>query len=419
MQKTEIEHPRIRLPRQDRERDILESLEHPGVIALLGEGAYDGKPPFFVLTFCDGTRLDRFADERCLTLNDRCNLFLRVYAAVKYVHDHSVVHCDLNPSNVLVTGDGMVKVIDFGSRFMKGRPGHSGMGDEHRGTPQYMSPEQSGPSFRSGPNCTDCFSPSLAKRAPSISNGPSSTAPACVRSRGGGAYGSEPHGPCQGWLQAACADRWRRDSAGRQNHARQHTRRSNGTPIADEPAPDCRAQRTPTHQTKTLARRRRIRLGCSGGVGGVARNSAAPRTTRKRTFSRQRPRQDTLRRRTHVELVRQLPKGCESAAMIGYVQDMDPDATLTDVNKFATPRKLPSLKKAAAGWVAKSVTRLDQDPVNRNFDTNPLNLRHLWVDLRQCKFETPQPANPALGKKASVKKATTKKTAKTTKKTAN
>lgn len=41
-------------------------------------------------------------------------------------------------------------------------------------------------------------------------------------------------------------------------------------------------------------------------------------------------------------------KGCESAAMIGYAQSMDPDALLTEVNGFATTRKLPSLKKAAA-----------------------------------------------------------------------
>lgn len=117
--------------RFERERDILQSLEHPGVIALLGEGSYKGKLSFFALTFCDGTRLDRFADERCLTLKDRCKLFLQVCATVQYVHDHGVVHCDLNPSNVLVAGDGMVKVIDFGSGFMKGRPGHSGMGAEH------------------------------------------------------------------------------------------------------------------------------------------------------------------------------------------------------------------------------------------------------------------------------------------------
>lgn len=128
--------------RFEREREILESLDHPGVIALLGKGAYKGELPYIVLTFCDGERLDRFADRKCLTFDDRCKLFLLVCEAVEYVHDHDVVHCDLNPSNVLVTDDGKVKVIDFGSGFMKGRRGHSGMGTEHRGTPQYMSPEQ-------------------------------------------------------------------------------------------------------------------------------------------------------------------------------------------------------------------------------------------------------------------------------------
>ena len=128
--------------RIDREREILAALDHPGVVALRGSGAYRGRLPFLVLEFVDGIRLDRFADELCLPLGDRGALFLRLCEATDHAHDRGVVHCDLNPSNVLVTGGGSLKVIDLGSGFLKGRPGHAGTGAEHRGTPQYMSPEQ-------------------------------------------------------------------------------------------------------------------------------------------------------------------------------------------------------------------------------------------------------------------------------------
>jgi hypothetical protein len=87
-------------------------------------------------------------------------------------------------------------------------------------------------------------------------------------------------------------------------------------------------------------------------------------------------------------------KGCSSAAMIGYVQNMDPDDILTEVNDFAQRRKIPSLSRAATAWAAKNVTQLSQDPLTRDFDTSALQLHHLWIDLRHCTFEKPWPSVP-------------------------
>ena len=111
-------------------------------------------------------------------------------------------------------------------------------------------------------------------------------------------------------------------------------------------------------------------------------------------------------------------KGCPSAAMIGYVQDMEPDDILGDVNQFAIRKNLPSLRKASEAWVVKGVSTLEQDTVNRDFDQNPIVLRHLWVDLRHCEFEVPPPTPPSSVKKVPPKKAETKKSAKAAKKKA-
>ncbi len=93
-------------------------------------------------------------------------------------------------------------------------------------------------------------------------------------------------------------------------------------------------------------------------------------------------------------------KGCSSAAMIGYVQNMQPDQVLTEVNDFAQQRTVPSLSRAAADWAEKNVTALSQSPLTRDFDTKPLKLNHLWIDLRHCTFQKPppKPAKPARAK---------------------
>jgi hypothetical protein len=82
-------------------------------------------------------------------------------------------------------------------------------------------------------------------------------------------------------------------------------------------------------------------------------------------------------------------KGSTSAAMIGYVQNMLDDDLLAEVNTHAAARNIPSLTKAATAWAAKNTTRLGQDALTRDFDTVPVQLRHLWIDLRHCTFVKP------------------------------
>jgi hypothetical protein len=79
-------------------------------------------------------------------------------------------------------------------------------------------------------------------------------------------------------------------------------------------------------------------------------------------------------------------KGFSSAAMIGYVQNMRDDDLLREVNDHAKTRKIPSLFLAATKWAAKTVTQLQQDPLTRDFDPVPVQLHHLWLDLRHCTF---------------------------------
>jgi len=102
----------------------------------------------------------------------------------------------------------------------------------------------------------------------------------------------------------------------------------------------------------------------------------------------------------------QYGKGCPSASMIGYVQDMEPDDILKEVNACAKARSVPSLTRAAAAWATKGVTQISQPPLTRAFEATTIRLTHFWIDLRHCKFDVPSSEPPqAAAAPTAVRKA--------------
>ncbi len=97
-----------------RERQILATLDHPHIAALYDGGTTDDGVPYLVMEYVDGVRLDAWCDSNALSIPQRLDLFRQVCAAVHFAHSKLVVHRDLKPSNVLVTSDGVVKLLDFG-----------------------------------------------------------------------------------------------------------------------------------------------------------------------------------------------------------------------------------------------------------------------------------------------------------------
>jgi eukaryotic-like serine/threonine-protein kinase len=96
------------------ERQILASLDHPYIARLLDGGTTEEGLPYFVMEYIEGLPLYRFCDEHKLTINQRLRLFRQVSDAVHYAHKHLVIHRDIKPSNILVTGEGVPKLLDFG-----------------------------------------------------------------------------------------------------------------------------------------------------------------------------------------------------------------------------------------------------------------------------------------------------------------
>ena len=97
-----------------RERQILADLGHAHIARLLDGGELEDGSPYFIMEYVDGQPITTWADEQGLGLDDRLWLFADACSAVRYAHQNLIVHRDITPSNVLVTQEGQVKLIDFG-----------------------------------------------------------------------------------------------------------------------------------------------------------------------------------------------------------------------------------------------------------------------------------------------------------------
>jgi len=96
------------------ERQILASLDHPNIARLLDGGTTEEGVPFFVMELIEGKTIDRYCNDRKLATAERLKLFLHVCSAVQLAHQRLIVHRDLKPGNILVTADGVPRLLDFG-----------------------------------------------------------------------------------------------------------------------------------------------------------------------------------------------------------------------------------------------------------------------------------------------------------------
>src|SRR5271154_432272 len=129
------------------ERQILAGLEHENIARLLDGGTTDAGDPYFVMELVEGQPIDEYCDGRKLGVAARLNLFQQVCSAVQYAHQRLVVHRDIKPSNILVTTDGVPKLLDFGIATILSPETDSPEADptvtaQRMMTPQFASPEQ-------------------------------------------------------------------------------------------------------------------------------------------------------------------------------------------------------------------------------------------------------------------------------------
>jgi len=124
-----------------REAKVAASLNHPNIATVYDVGEA-GRHWYIAMEYVDGVALrEKFNDATC-SLSERLDYLGQAAGALARAHATGLVHCDLKPENIMLTGDGLVKVLDFGLA----RQVHAGTVEQPRagieGTIGYMSPEQ-------------------------------------------------------------------------------------------------------------------------------------------------------------------------------------------------------------------------------------------------------------------------------------
>ncbi len=127
------------------EGQLLGRLDHPHIARLLDAGVLDGTQPYLILEYIEGEPLDVYCARQAPGVKARIRLFMDVLAAVTHAHNHLIVHRDLKPTNIFVTRDGMVKLLDFGVAKLLDDEFESNVAPQSSAvalTPQYAAPEQ-------------------------------------------------------------------------------------------------------------------------------------------------------------------------------------------------------------------------------------------------------------------------------------
>lgn len=127
------------------ERRILARLDHPNIARLLDGGTTNDGRPYLVMEHVEGVPIDQYCEERRLSARERLELILPVCSALAFAHQNLVVHRDIKPGNILVTEEGVPKLLDFG--IAKLLDPEEGLADltrtlERPMTLRYASPEQ-------------------------------------------------------------------------------------------------------------------------------------------------------------------------------------------------------------------------------------------------------------------------------------
>jgi serine/threonine-protein kinase len=129
----------------DHEFKIALELNHPNIIRFykLIKTVIPGqnfKQGFLIMELVEGWNMRKHIQEQDLTNFQAVDLILTVCNGLQYIHDHGIVHGDMKPENILISGTGLIKIADFG--LSQANTFFRLSADKLRGTKRYMAPEQ-------------------------------------------------------------------------------------------------------------------------------------------------------------------------------------------------------------------------------------------------------------------------------------
>ena len=116
-------------------------LDHPNICTIHEVGETDDGRLYLAMPAYDGETLRKRIERGPLAIDEATDVAQQIARGLAKAHRHGIVHRDVKPANLMVTSDGVVKILDFGLAKLAGSAAITRTGSSV-GTPAYMSPEQ-------------------------------------------------------------------------------------------------------------------------------------------------------------------------------------------------------------------------------------------------------------------------------------
>ena len=127
-----------------REMESVGRLSHPNIVQATDAGNADGVS-FIAMELLDGSDVGKLAATPRLSIADACEIVRQAAIGLQHAHKKGLIHRDIKPSNLMVTCDGVVKILDLGLARLSDQPQEDEeitLEGQVLGTLDYMSPEQ-------------------------------------------------------------------------------------------------------------------------------------------------------------------------------------------------------------------------------------------------------------------------------------
>ncbi len=139
LRKTFLDQPRV-VQRFLGEARTIAQMRHPNIVGLHGLGRAPGGAYFLVMELVDGPNLALRSRSRLIAVQEAIPWAIAMCRALEHAHARGIIHCDLKPANLLLDGDGRIRVTDFGlARSLREDTPWTA---EIEGTVPFMAPEQ-------------------------------------------------------------------------------------------------------------------------------------------------------------------------------------------------------------------------------------------------------------------------------------
>jgi TolB-like protein/Tfp pilus assembly protein PilF/predicted Ser/Thr protein kinase len=138
------------------EAEAAASLDHPCIVPIYEVGERDGQC-FFSMKFIEGGQLDEVVKQTPMSVRQAVELIAKVARTVHYAHEHSILHRDIKPGNILLDANGEPHLTDFGLARLVESESTVTRTLEVLGTPSYMAPEQGAGNNSNLTSATDVY----------------------------------------------------------------------------------------------------------------------------------------------------------------------------------------------------------------------------------------------------------------------